>query len=328
VRTVVQANLTMELQVWPGDWGLPSVDQHCLAAMVYCKFFKLPVTITKVSNPWKSPTGQFPILRHSDSVESNVADIFGYLKEINESIDEELSDIQSSDSLAFSALIEEKLLPAVLYLLWVDLRSYEDFTRPYYGSIVPFPFGLWMMLRKRNACIERLQACYGDEGKLENQRDSKIMRDAKECLNLLSAKLGEKNYFFGSKPSSLDALVFGYIAPLLRAPLPNTTLPNHLKGCRNLTQFCTRILDEHFPLTTAEKELLKKREEEARQKMLEVSEYPHKKRNLVIAGIVVVAAMVGYAFMSGLVQIDFVDVEKNKEEASRGTSSSEGSSTD
>jgi len=214
-----------------------------------------------------------------------------------------------------------------LYLLWVDLRSYEDFTRPFYGSILPFPLGLWMMVRKRNACITRLQACYGEDYKSDSQRDSKIMRDAKECLNLLSAKLGDNNYFFGSKPSSLDALVFGYIAPLLKAPLPTTTLVNHLKGCRNLTQFCTHILDEHFPLTAAEKESLKKREEEARQKMMEVSEYPHKRRNLVIAGVVVVAAMVGYAFLSGLVQIDFVDV-KNKEEASDERNSSKDSAVD
>ena len=50
-----------------------------------------------------------------------------------------------------------------------------------------------------------------------------------------------------SRPSSLDAVVFGYLSPLLKASLPNTKLQNHLRGCQNLCRLCTRIIEEHFP---------------------------------------------------------------------------------
>lgn len=47
----------------------------------------------------------------------------------------------------------------------------------------------------------------------------------------------------------LDAQAFGYLALLLNAPLLNVGLQNHLKACRNLVQFCQRILNVHFPLS-------------------------------------------------------------------------------
>lgn len=51
---------------------------------------------------------------------------------------------------------------------------------------------------------------------------------------MLSAKLGDNKYMCGNKPSSLDALVFGFLAPLLRLPFPNDRLQIHLSACPNL----------------------------------------------------------------------------------------------
>ena len=50
-------------------------------------------------------------------------------------------------------------------------------------------------------------------------------------------------------PSSLDAVVFGYVAPLLKAPLLSNQLIAHLKQCDNLSLHCSRILRLYFPLS-------------------------------------------------------------------------------
>lgn len=51
-------------------------------------------------------------------------------------------------------------------------------------------------------------------------------------------------------PSSLDALVFSYTAPLLKAPLNSNQLTNHLHSfCENLCLHTRRILREFFPLS-------------------------------------------------------------------------------
>lgn len=48
------------------------------------------------------------------------------------------------------------------------------------------------------------------------------------------------------RPTSLDAFVFGYLAPLHKARLPSAQLQQHLKQLPNLCQFCTNILKNHF----------------------------------------------------------------------------------
>lgn len=73
-----------------------------------------------------------------------------------------------------------------------------------------------------------------------------VYKEAEECLTLLSTKLGDKEFFFGTSPCSLDAVVFAHLAPLLKAPLPSAALQNHLKACTNLNRFVGRILQRYF----------------------------------------------------------------------------------
>lgn len=59
--------------------------------------------------------------------------------------------------------------------------------------------------------------------------------------------MGDQQYFFGRMPSSLDAIVYGYLAPLLKAPLVSIHVQNHLKACPNLVTFVARITKDLFP---------------------------------------------------------------------------------
>lgn len=48
------------------------------------------------------------------------------------------------------------------------------------------------------------------------------------------------------RPTSLDAFVFGFVAPLHKASLPSSHLQSHLKQLENLTHFCDNILEVYF----------------------------------------------------------------------------------
>ncbi len=55
-------------------------------------------------------------------------------------------------------------------------------------------------------------------------------------------------YFYGDKPTSLDALVFGYLEIIAQGALyGNNVLHNTLKSCDNLSNFCLRLRKECFP---------------------------------------------------------------------------------
>ncbi|KAL5004858.1 hypothetical protein ScPMuIL_018314 [Solemya velum] len=301
----------MELHVWKGDWNLPSVDPNCLAALAYCKFAGVPVCVKKTNNPWKSPSGELPVLIHGKVTETSINNIFGYLRKQNWGSDFDLTNKQSADVIAYTSLLEEKLLPALLHSWWIDGKTYVDVTRPWYAKAAPFPLNFFLPGQKQRQASDRVYTSKGiGENVLDTEIDAKIYKEAKECLNHLSYKLGDQDFFFGSSPSSLDALVFGFLAPILNAPLPGSQLTNHLRGCPNLCSLCTKIIQRFFP-PSAEDIDTHKKEKQEEKKMSDASlDFPHKKRNMFLSAIFAAIAMVGYAFMSGLVQIEVVDEEK------------------
>ena len=74
-----------------------------------------------------------------------------------------------------------------------------------------------------------------------------VCRRADECFSSLSEQLGDRHWFLGgSAPTSLDARVFGLLAPLLRAPLPSHRLQGLLKGYPNLVTFVGRLQQKFF----------------------------------------------------------------------------------
>ncbi|KAF1457248.1 Metaxin-1, partial [Pygoscelis antarcticus] len=124
-----------------------------------------------------------------------------------------------------------------------------------------------------------------------------LYRDARECLTLLSQRLGSQKFFFGDSPASLDAFVFSRLAPLLKAKLPNGKLQQHLKSLQNLCNYCTSILSLYFPWDGGEMH------PPASPCGLGAEEDPHKRRNQLLSVLVGLAAMLGYAFLSGIVSI-------------------------
>ncbi|NXS47936.1 MTX1 protein, partial [Balaeniceps rex] len=127
-----------------------------------------------------------------------------------------------------------------------------------------------------------------------------LYRDARECLTLLSQRLGSQKFFFGDSPASLDAFVFSRLAPLLKAKLPNGKLQQHLKSLQNLCNYCTSILSLYFPWDGGE---MPSAPRAAGTDGGEAEEDPHKWRNQLLSVLVGLAAMLGYAFLSGIVSI-------------------------
>ena len=59
---------------------------------------------------------------------------------------------------------------------------------------------------------------------------------------------GDSEYLLGASPTSLDAIVFGYVATVAKIPFPNATLQQHLVNkCPNLVDYMERIINVYFP---------------------------------------------------------------------------------
>ncbi|XP_025770968.1 metaxin-1 [Puma concolor] len=228
-------------------WGplcllLPSLQ-------TYARFTGAPLKVYKITNPWRSPSGTLPALRTSHGEVISVPHkIITHLRKEKYNADYDLSARQGADTLAFMSLLEEKLLPVLIHTFWVDTKNYVEVTRKWYAEAMPFPLNFFLPGRMQRQFMERLQLLCGEHRpENEEELEKELYQEARECLTLLSQRLGSQKFFFGDAPASLDAFVFGYLAPLLQARLPSGRLQAHLRGLHNLCAYCAHILSLYFP---------------------------------------------------------------------------------
>merc|ERR1712071_739462 len=158
----------MEIDIWKGEWGLPSIDVQCLQVMTLAKFSGAPLKINTTNNPLRTPTGSLPVFRHDDECLTKVGDISSHLRRTNHNSDYELSPKQCAEVLAYSQLICEKLSPALKFVWWMDAKHL-------------------------------LGSLYNDDEDL-SVIETAVYKEAEECITLLAVKLGDKDFFFGQTP--------------------------------------------------------------------------------------------------------------------------------
>ncbi|KAL0131165.1 hypothetical protein PUN28_002613 [Cardiocondyla obscurior] len=298
----------LQLYVWKGDWGLPSVDIECLQVLAYAKFSEIPLKVNPASNLFTTPNGRLPLLKADLHTLDTVKDILPYFRANHYNSDYTLSDKQCADVLAYDSLLKEKLYPAFQFIWWIDKKNLDELIRPWYCKALSFPFNFYYpgkFERQAQALIDSLYPLEENINVIENE----VYSEAQKCLTLLSTRLGDENFFCGEQPSTIDAVVYSYLAPLLKAPLPNPILQNHLKACTNLVKYVSRISQRYFENDYQSYEKQKAEKNVERLRRDSESEFPNKRRNQIFAAIVAIVAMAGYALSTGIVEVPIKDDE-------------------
>eukprot|EP00091_Calanus_sinicus_P009924 TRINITY_DN23047_c0_g1_i1.p1 TRINITY_DN23047_c0_g1~~TRINITY_DN23047_c0_g1_i1.p1 ORF type:complete len:106 (+),score=32.15 TRINITY_DN23047_c0_g1_i1:155-472(+) len=73
-----------------------------------------------------------------------------------------------------------------------------------------------------------------------------VYAEIETCCRALSERLDNSPYFFGSKPTELDALVFGHVFSILTTPLPDNRLKVIVQQFGNLSKLCEMIERDYF----------------------------------------------------------------------------------
>ncbi|XP_076758510.1 metaxin-1 isoform X1 [Xylocopa sonorina] len=291
-----------ELNVWKGDWGLPSVDRECLQILVYAKFNGIPLKIDTSGNLFRTPNGRLPVLKTSYGTFDAVKDIIRYFRGKNYNTEYGLSQKQCANVVAYDTMLKEKLYPALQFIWWIDERNVNELMRPWYCKALPFPLNLYYPGKFERQAREMLETLYPAEDDIEN----KVYSEAQKCLTLLSTSLGDSEYFLDEKPTILDAIVYSYLALLLKAPLPNPALQNHLKACTNLVTFISRISERYFGNECRD---YKAKDSIQNVRKYSENEFPNKRRNQFIAGLFATFVMATYVFSTGILEVPVKDNE-------------------
>ena len=238
----------LRLMAFGPAWGAPSLDAACTKADVWMRFCRLregvDFAVDSSVPPYVGMGGHLPVLQVDGGAggQPRIAEpdeIFTALSELGHNLDKNLTPEQRAESLAFTALIEERLQVAMLFSWWEDEANYDAVVRPALVGTLPVPLCFylpWTLRRRVHSQLAR-RRCLG-EGVAYGMGEA--------ALEALSVRLKERPFFHGNEPTGVDASAFAYLTAVLRCPLPHDRLRVALRKHPNLVHYCERIAAQYF----------------------------------------------------------------------------------
>ncbi|ESO00655.1 hypothetical protein HELRODRAFT_82800, partial [Helobdella robusta] len=237
---------------WPEDVKLFQpfeVDQilmnefaNCLSVKTFLNMADLKYQIELRSNAeFMSPSREVPFLKVGPILISEFDSIVTFISAKGYSLSGGLTSEQFADVKSYITLTKSTLNNVLLYVMWVHEDNYNMITKQRSGFGYSWPLYKILPWRKRKQVVRLLK----EDGWINKSLDQ-VYAELDKCLQALSNKLGTEEFFFGSKPTELDALVFGYLFTILTTTLIDSQLLEKLKKYENLTEFCQNIHNLYF----------------------------------------------------------------------------------
>jgi glutathione S-transferase len=206
---------------------------------LYIKMTDLDFDIEDSEYPYSPLTGSLPTLIDGDQAVRD-RDIVEYLVANHTDIDSALTAYDKAGLQAFYSLIEERMAPAMRYLMWIVNENYSSVTKQLYRGNVGFPLKLYLPYARHKEVAREMTV-----------RGIRSVDDAlgtlRECYKALSDKLALEVYF-SSSMSSLDIIVAAniavhYLAPLKVCPMRQVIAEEFPNLERHFQRVLSRIID-------------------------------------------------------------------------------------
>ncbi|KAJ1524988.1 hypothetical protein ONE63_009839 [Megalurothrips usitatus] len=229
---------------------LPSLSSFCLKVETWLRLAGIKYENVDHKLKFRSKKGQLPFIELNGE---EIADSSIIIKELatrfEKDLDKDLDNDQKNVAYALTSMIENHLLWVVM---WWRTKFTDDVIRGYHVSLQhqlgsKLPNGLLNFFFKFT---------YGRKGakKVKAQgmgvhKQEEIDEFGRRDLKVLSEKLGDKPFFFGDDPTSLDVVAFANLAQVyfidkeVSYPLRDFMQ----ESCANLVGLVNRMKERCFP---------------------------------------------------------------------------------
>lgn len=214
----------------------------CAKVEAYLKIANLPYEVeASAMNLRKAPKGKLPYITDDGKTIADSSFILKYLNDkCGNAVDGHLSDVEKSIAHAFTKMIDENLYWVLLHGRWKLDHNIETLNSQFFSSI-PFPLNKIIASKARKDALLALHK-HG----MGRHTDDEIFEIGNRDLKALSDFLGSKKFFFGDKPSSLDATAYGILAQMIKVPAFKAPIFDKAKTYQNLVDFTERFHQLYF----------------------------------------------------------------------------------
>ncbi|KAF7633666.1 hypothetical protein Mgra_00006973 [Meloidogyne graminicola] len=234
------------LVIFPRTHSIPSSSPSSLKLETWLRMNNLKYQ--NVSNEFKhaSVKGQIPFIELNGRQIADSNFIIEHLRtHFKLSIDGNLNSMERANLRAFSLLIEESFFRCLQYDFCINASwiGSDSGYLPHFTGAKKFIAKNFIPKKLQYSTKKVLHAQgYGRHSNME------IEEIAKKDLMALSTFLGEKPYFFGNQPSTLDAIAFGFLAASLYVPRNMKEINQFIeKSTPNLFDFVKRMKEKFWP---------------------------------------------------------------------------------
>lgn len=247
-------------EAWPEDAKLYQpyeVEQillpdsaNCLSVKAFLRMCQLNFQVEMRTNAeYMSPSGHIPFVRCGSLVVAGFEPVVSLVRNKGTYLSEHLDNSAKADMKAYMSLVNIVLQNAELYVSWCDKTTLAEVTKPRYISVLPWPVNHVICWQKKSSILKKLKSV-----DWQNKSLGSVYEEVNNCCHALSERLGEQKFFFGDKPTELDAVVFGHLFAILTTPLPDNRLSSIVREYQNLLDLCRRIDIQYFQKRTEEDE--------------------------------------------------------------------------
>ncbi|KAL2338670.1 hypothetical protein Fmac_013116 [Flemingia macrophylla] len=224
-------------------FGLPTGCPQCLSAYIYLKFAQFPFFLDfHLNNPHSD---QIPYFEVGDTVAYNneKEGIIECLKEDVGVVDLDSGVSSLPDWISTKAIITTWLADALAYELWLGCEGSSAYT--IYYSDLPWPLGKILSWKKAH-WVKLKHGITNDNAEVKKKE---IYERANSAYDALSSCLGEQNYLFENRPSSLDAIFLAHGLVVLQALSESSVLRTKFLEHANLIRYVQQCKTEIIEVT-------------------------------------------------------------------------------
>jgi len=228
---------------------IPSVSPHCLKVETWLRLAGLKYENVDHKQKYKSKKGQLPFVELNGEEIADSAFIIKQLGDkFNVDLDAALSPEQRLTAHSTVSMIENHFAWIIKSIVTATpetmLDAYKLDLKRYLGVVLPGAILSIMYKRKHRMMAKKVRA-HG----IGVHKPEEIEEFGQQDLRVLSDLLGEKEFFFGEQPSTMDVVAFAHLAQLVYMdPEVSVSLRNWLnENTPNLKTFCDRLKERAFP---------------------------------------------------------------------------------
>ncbi len=222
-------------------WRLPNGSPFCLKVETFLRMHQISYQLIVTNDPRKAPHSKLPFINYQGQTIADSQRIIEFLwQQFPHCKDDWLTKNELANTYALRMLMERHLIGIIAYSRFKDPAGWAIMRKARLKGLPPIlgQFIVGIMQKRIHQflrCQELLEISQND-----------VYRQGERDLDVLSQQLGSTPYFFGDKPSLLDAVAFGFLANLLWDPMP-TSLKQVIRSQRNLLDFCERMRESYYP---------------------------------------------------------------------------------